>query len=489
MGRLMRIADFRTWWRHGLAVAGVVLTATLILYFAPAFDHEPRTILLLPAVAAALFLGGVGPGIVATIVATGSAALIAIRTGLHPSNAAVEIAAIGTIGIGLALLWRKVQIIGRDTIGDAPERAFLQGILDTVPDAIMVIDERGILRSFSPAAERMFGFSASEVIGRNVNALMPSPYRENHDRYIERYRRTGERRIIGIGRIVVGQRANGSTFPIELAVGEVNGPEGRFFTGFIRDLTERQATEARLQELQSELTHISRLSAMGEMASTLAHELNQPLSAIANYLRGARRFLEKPHADRMVVVNALDKAADQALRAGDIIRRLRAFVARGEEQRSVELVAKLVEEASALALVGAKELGVQVSYRLDQNVPAVMVDRVQIQQVLVNLIRNAVDAMAGSSRRELVITARAAGNDMVEISVADTGTGIDPAIADGLFDPFRTTKPEGMGVGLSISRTIVEAHGGRISVDPSTGRGAVFRFTLPSAQPATEQTA
>ncbi len=186
--------------------------------------------------------------------------------------------------------------------------------------------------------------------------LMPSPYREKHDGYLERYLTTGERRIIGIGRVVVGERKDGSTFPMELAVGEMRSSDQRFFTGFIRDLTERQKTEARLQELQSELVHISRLTAMGEMASTLAHELNQPLSAIANYLKGSRRLLEGKDDERSVMMrDALDKAADQALRAGQIIRRLRDFVARGESERRVESVAKLVEEASALALVGAKE--------------------------------------------------------------------------------------------------------------------------------------
>ncbi len=210
-----------------------------------------------------------------------------------------------------------------------------------------------MIQSFSSAAERLFGYTADEVIGQNVKLLMPSPYRENHDGYLERYLQTGERRIIGIGRVVVGERKDGSTFPIELAVGEMRSNDRRFFTGFIRDLTEHQKTEARLQELQSELVQISRLTAMGEMASTLAHELNQPLSAITNYLRGSRRLLENPSdANRTRVREAVDKAADQALRAGQIIRRLRDFVARGESERRVESLNKIIEEASALALVG-----------------------------------------------------------------------------------------------------------------------------------------
>ena len=232
------------------------------------------------------------------------------------------------------------------------------------------------------------------MIGQNVKNLMPSPYRENHDGYLQRYLSTGERRIIGIGRVVVGQRKDGSTFPMELAVGEMKSGDQRFFTGFIRDLTERQKTEARLQELQSELVHISRLTAMGEMASTLAHELNQPLSAIANYLKGSRRLLEGVSDEKSATMrDALDKAADQAMRAGQIIRRLRDFVARGESERRVESITKLVEEASALALVGVKDLGIRVQFQFDPEIDLVIADRVQIQQVLLNLIRNAMEAM------------------------------------------------------------------------------------------------
>jgi two-component system sensor kinase FixL len=308
---------------------------------------------------------------------------------------------------------------------------------------------------------------------------MPSPYREAHDEYLLRYLTTGERRIIGTGRIVVGERKDGSTFPMELAVGEMRSDDRRFFTGFVRDISERQKTETRLQELQSELVHISRLTAMGEMASTLAHELNQPLSAIANYLKGSRRLLEQAADDKSPMLrDALDKAADQAIRAGQIIRRLRDFVSRGESERQVENVAKLIEEASALALVGAKELGVRVRMQFHPDADLVLADRVQIQQVLLNLIRNAIDAMADSTTRELLIGTRLVDDDMIEVSVADSGPGIAPEVAGQLFQPFITTKRQGMGVGLSISRTIVDAHGGRIWVESNPGGGTVFRFTL-----------
>jgi two-component system, LuxR family, sensor kinase FixL len=266
---------------------------------------------------------------------------------------------------------------------------------------------------------------------------------------------------------------------MELAVGEMQSGSNRFFTGFIRDLSERQKTEARLQELQSELVHISRLTAMGEMASALAHELNQPLSAIANYLKGSRRLIEnRPDEESATIRDAMDKAAEQALRAGQIIRRLRDFVARGESERRVENVKKLVEEASALALVGAKDQGIRVRFQFDSTVDLVLADKVQIQQVLLNLMRNAIEAMEASDKRDLIIAATAAEDDLIKISVADTGAGIAADMTPQLFQPFVTTKRHGMGVGLSISRTIVEAHGGQIWADSNPGGGTIFCFTL-----------
>jgi two-component system sensor kinase FixL len=361
----------------------------------------------------------------------------------------------------------------------------LESILATVPDAMIVIDSRGIMHSFSAAAERLFGLEPAEAIGRNVSMLMPEPDSSRHDSYLNRYQSTGERNIIGIGRVVTGRRKDGSTFPMHLSVGEMHSGHERFFTGFIRDLTERQQTQTKLQELQSELVHVSRLTAMGEMAATLAHELNQPLAAISNYLKGSKRLLESSSEPPISTVQeALSKGAEQALRAGQIIKRLRDFVTRGETERRVERMVRLVEEASALALVGARERGVRIELTADPQVDLVLVDRVQIQQVLVNLFRNAMDAMQDSPRGELRITVEPAAGDMVEVTVADTGPGLSEEIGAKLFLPFVTTKPHGMGVGLSISRSIVEAHGGRLWLETNCAgeRGAVFRFTLPAVK-------
>ena len=374
-------------------------------------------------------------------------------------------------------------ILGAD-VALPPAEARLRSILQTVPDALLIIDERGHIESISATAERLFGYEAREVTGRNIKMLMPAPYREQHDDYLTRYVKTGEKHIIGIGRVVTGQRKDGTTFPMHLTVGELQSADKHYFTGFIRDLTEQQLTEERLKELQSEVTHMSRFTALGEMASTLAHEINQPLTAITNYLRGSVRLLEQMDGESTAVLSdALNKAAEQALRAGQIIRRLREFVARGESERHVESLPKLIEDASTLALIGAKENGVTVSFRLDPKADRVLADRIQIQQVLVNLIRNAIEIMTDSTgRRELAVSTRANGGETVEIGVADTGGGLAPEVAAHLFQPFVTTKRKGMGLGLSICRTIVEAHGGKIWVEGRPGGGTIFHFTLQVAK-------
>jgi two-component system sensor kinase FixL len=468
--------------RYGYAILLVLVSWSLREVLSPVLPSETRFLYFVPAVLISAWLGGLGPGLFATVLSIASSFMIADAPPVT-SATFINFAAFAIIGVGVSwggeLLHRSqrgTKMMARDTLA---REAHLQSILDTVPEAMIVIDERGIMQSFSSAAERLFGYRTADAIGQNVKVLMPAPYRENHDGYLQRYRDTGERRIIGIGRVVVGQRKDGSTFPMELAVGEMKSGAQRFFTGFIRDLTERQQTDARLQELQSELVHISRLTAMGEMASTLAHELNQPLSAITNYLKGSRRLLENQADERSVMMrDALEKAADQAMRAGQIIRRLRDFVARGESERRVENVTKLVEEASALALVGVKDRGIRVTFHFDPSVEPVLADRVQIQQVLLNLIRNAMDAMEATHARDLTISVKPVDNNLVQVSVADSGSGIEPEVAEQLFQPFITTKRHGMGVGLSISRTIIEAHGGRIWVEPNPGGGTVFYFTL-----------
>lgn len=358
-------------------------------------------------------------------------------------------------------------------------QSMMRAILATVPDAMVVIDEQGLITSFSTAAENLFGYRENEIVGKNVSMLMPSPHREVHDAYISRYIRTGEKRIIGTGRIVEGLRRDGSLFPMELGIGQAEAEGHRAFTGFVKDLTERFAAETHVQELQAELVHASRLSAMGSLASALAHELNQPLTAVSNYMSAGRDMLnDMTESTRPIIYEALDEAAKEAVRAGQIVRRLRDFVSKGEVEREVVSVAKLIGDSTTLGLVGAREKGITWSINVDDDIGDVMADRIQIQQVLVNLLRNAIEAMEVTSQKQLIIDVHAVSNNQVKIVVSDTGCGLDAEIEANLFKPFVSTKAKGMGLGLSICRTIIDAHGGQLQAEPNPGGGTIFWFTV-----------
>jgi two-component system sensor kinase FixL len=471
---------------RGYAVA-ILATAACVaarLALDPVFHDKAAFLLFVPGLMVAALAGGLGAALLATALALAfNASLVGPELLGDPQNVigAILFAVLGVAsGVAGQRLRRNAQRARQALQDIAASEAHLQSILATVPDAMIVIDEHGIMQSFSAAAERQFGWSAAEALGRNVSMLMPNPYRDAHDGYLQRYLATGERRIIGIGRVVVGERKDGSTFPMELSVGEMTSGERRYFTGFVRDLTERQAAERRLQDVQGELVHVGRLTALGEMASALAHELNQPLTAAANFMKGCLMLADREPIDRSRLKEMIGQASDQALRAGQIIRRLREFVAKGEAERAIESLPTLLEEAGALAMLGAKDRGVRLRFQMDPRVNMVLADKVQIQQVVLNLIRNAIEAMEETPRRELVVGARPAEDEMVEVFVSDTGHGIPAEVAAQLFQPFMTTKAQGMGVGLSISRTIIESHGGRIWVEPNPAGGTIFHFTLPA---------
>jgi two-component system sensor kinase FixL len=495
-------------------------------------------------------------------------------------------------------------------------RSLLQMIIATSPDAIITIDNGGNIESFNATAEQMFGYSADEVIGRNVSYLMPDPYASEHDGYMARYRNTGERRIIGIGREVVAKRKDGTVIPIELAVGEVELDQNKRFTGFIRDISRRRAAEIgraesdrrlaealeglplgvilcdadgrvthcnremhrllaplgdalrigaeyehliglmvesdtvatgastkaqwlndrlahirsaentqseircadgtwalamehktsngeivalrmditrlkkaeaalrasleRQRELQAEFHHVSRLSAMGEMAATLAHELNQPLTAVINYVQACRRLLQADApSEAGKVPELIGKAVDQAHRAGEIIGHLRGFVTRIDSERCPADVNAVVREACDLSLVGARAEGIGVTMDLADDLPPAVMDRVQIQQVIVNLVRNSVDALQDSDRRSITVRTRRSASGDVSIAVSDSGPGLDPNIAAKLFEPFNTSKKNGMGIGLPVCRSIVQEHGGKIGAAAAPEGGVVFTVELP----------
>lgn len=374
--------------------------------------------------------------------------------------------------------------VERDDVGSKPTlfalEAHLDSILETVPDAMIVIDERGLILSFSAAAERMFGYSEAELLGENVSTLMPSPDRERHDHYLENYLATGEKRIIGIGRITAARRRSGVAFPIDLHIGEARAGAEKVFTGFIRDLTERQATQRRLHDLQAELAHVARVTAMGTLATALAHELNQPLTAIANYVETARDLLHDPNDEVLETVRgALNECAMQSVRAGQIVRRLRDYISRGEVDRKPESLNQLVSESSVLAMIGAGERGVEIEVKLESACDEIFVDRIQIQQVILNLVRNAFEAMDGSPDRRIRISSCRENSGSIRVTIADSGPGLEPEMAGKLFEPFNSTKTQGMGLGLSICHTIIRGHAGRIWAEASSLGGTAFHFTLP----------
>ncbi len=357
----------------------------------------------------------------------------------------------------------------------------LQTVYDTSPEAIIVIDEKGTVCSFNKTAERLFNYAASEAIGKNVKFLMPPYFAEQHDGFLDRYKHTGERRIIGIGRIVTGQKKNGSIFPIELLIGEARTADGVFFTGFIRDLTERQQYEQRVHELQEELVHASRLASLGEITSMVAHEVNQPLSAAGTYLEVARMHLESDSAgNKGNGLMAIEQASAQIRRVGETVRRIREFARKKTPDLTTEDINRVIEEANAIASVGSKAKKIHTTFDLSPLKPQARVDRIQIQQVVMNLVRNAIDAMTDHQTRELVLQSRINAEGDIEIAVMDSGPGISEAAATRLFVPFVTTKPDGTGLGLAICRTIVEAHGGQLWNEKSPLGGAAFKFRLPA---------
>ncbi len=358
----------------------------------------------------------------------------------------------------------------------------LDSMIEAVPDATVVIDEHGIVRSFSRVAETMFGYAADAVIGRNVKILMPDNFASRHDAAILDYLTTGDRKVIGLTRELTARRADGTLFPIELNVGEAVVGEARIFTGIVRDVSGRLFEEQRLSELSAELAHISRQRAMSELAADLAHELNQPLSATANFIAATRMLLEQGAAGERVI-ELLLMAEEQTQRSGDIIRRLRDFLAKRDIEMRPESLAHVVEEAAALVFFGGGREDVDLRYDLDPAADTIFADRVQIQQVLVNLLRNAVEALRSlppGSPRRILIASRGEAGDMVALSIEDSGPGIPEELSERLYARFSTTKSgASMGVGLSISRRIVEAHGGALTAENRPEGGAVFRFTLP----------
>ncbi len=356
-------------------------------------------------------------------------------------------------------------------------------LLSAAVDGIIIIDRNGKICSFNSAAEKMFGFKSAEVLGNNINMLMPAPYRKEHDGYIETFNKHKIPKIIGIGRKVEAQRKDSSIFPVDLSVGEYSEEGEQFFVGIIRDLTEQVKAEREAIQIRQRLAHMDRVNIMGEMASGIAHELNQPLTAISSYVQACRRRIDTGNIDQEKLRELIIKTDAQAQRAGEIIRRIRALVRSHDMVREEIDINKLVLETVNFARADANRRGVSLHTELKCKFRYVIADSVQIQQVILNLILNAIDATEEARVKNPKIeikTEKLENQNFAKITILDYGVGIPESIRDKMFETFVTTKTRGTGMGLSISRSIIDSHGGEIGARSMT-EGTEFCFTLPGA--------
>lgn len=359
--------------------------------------------------------------------------------------------------------------------------AELDALLDAAVDAIVMIDENGGIVEFNRAAERLFGYGSEEILGQTIGALMPEPYRSGHPTYMQRYLESGEAHIIGRGREAQARKSDGRIFPVWISVGEAVYDSRRHYVGIIRDLTEQRAAEREQRSLEGRLAHVGRFSLMGEMAAGIAHEINQPLSAIATYSQAAKRLLAEKLPEDDDLIRAVEQISEQVHRAGEVIDNLRKFIGNQDiVKTSLDLNETLLD---AMGLVEADTNAEQVEVKTEfaAGLPTIEGNAVQLQQVFLNLTRNAVDAMKTSIRSDKSITvATGSADGHVWFSVSDRGPGVSRQLADGIFHPFVTTKQEGLGVGLAISRTIVQAHNGEVVYKDNPQGGAVFTVFLPA---------
>lgn len=361
--------------------------------------------------------------------------------------------------------------------------ARLASVFDTAVDGIVVINERCQVLAFNKACEDLFGYKASELLGDNVNKIMPMDYATAHDGYVQRYLDTGQKRIIGIGREVSGRHKDGTEFPVELSVGEAPTPDGRQFIGILRDLRPRHSVEQRLAQAQAQLVHMTRISAMDEMGAAIAHELNQPLTAILLYLQAVSRKAKADDALDAQLLTVIEKAVAEAERAGEIIQRMRELVEKKEPERTNIDVEEFTQACIDLVEMGQGGKRSIIRCDVEPDLPFLPADPVQIRQVLVNLLRNAREAVSDSKTQEVHLSV--VGTDgFIEFRVRDTGPGVPEEMVPELFRAFSGKKQKGLGLGLAISRSIAQNHGGDLFLDTNAIKpGATFVLKLPTGKP------
>ena len=366
-------------------------------------------------------------------------------------------------------------------------------VVEAAPNAMVMVNQAGAIVMVNVQAERVFGYPRDELLGQPVEMLVPQRFRGHHPGLRQAFFAEPRARPMGAGRELYGLRKDGSEFPVEIGLNPIETEEGMMVLSAIVDITERKTAEmalkesqSRLQELHAELLHVSRLSAMGQMAAMMTHELNQPLTAISNYMEAARTLLERGgDLPLSRISNAISRAGEQSSRAGEIIQRWRGFASRGDGEKRIEAITPLVKEAAELALVGTKLRGISITIQDGAAGSAVVADKIQIQQVLLNLLRNAAEAVADQECREIALLTEERDN-IVRISVVDNGPGIPEEVQAKLFQPFVSTKKTGMGVGLSICQAIIAAHDGSIWAEPNPDGGTIFHLKLPTT-PAAER--
>jgi two-component system sensor kinase FixL len=476
--RAKKAAGFRVLRGQVLAIGVSAAVGAAQYLLRPVFDHSVYMLCAL-ALLACTVLGGPWSVLTAAVLMSAGGFVAETLAGFPLVERVARAGIFLTTGLAIAW-WLRRMIAQRDaavraTAEQADREALLQASLAIVADALVVIDDAGQIQSFSQAAERMFGWTAEEAVGRNFSVLMPP----------------GENAALGgdpaegdvsvSSRQVMGLNKDGGQFPMELRIGEARTGGRRFHTMVVRDLSSIQEAERRSEELGAQLTQVWSLNSMGEMASVLAHELNQPLSAVTNYLRAARNLIARMELDDDDLIDAVARAGDQAVRAGEIIRTMRDLATRGGALQKPESLAAIIGEVDFIVSLMARDAAVRIVYDLYKGEDTVMADRIQIQQLVVNLARNAIEAVTKYPNRQVNISTRPDADAGLVTTVEDSGPGIDPSVAERLFQPLASTKPEGMGLGLSISSAIVENHKGRIWAEPSRLGGAAFCFVLARA--------